>query len=210
MCDIRVKQPRSSKTPRRHYFIPSSASSLTLFILSLWSYAPHTLAPLLSVSLSLCVINLHAQARTCGTRDINNWEACYFPLFCSSLAPSPIPCCLPAAPSQAPVKIMWNTSNSKVILRWDQVHALENESEVTGYKVKMLRSPLWEKWSELNRQTVMNEWGDEVQWNTDCNWVHWLHQYCVVCLFLLLVTFYVFTNGDSNVQHVDSTFPLFS
>lgn len=30
---------------------------------------------------------------------------------------------------------MWNTSNSKVILRWDQVHALENESEVTGYKV---------------------------------------------------------------------------
>uniref|UniRef100_A0A674NAR9 Contactin 3a, tandem duplicate 1 n=1 Tax=Takifugu rubripes TaxID=31033 RepID=A0A674NAR9_TAKRU len=40
-----------------------------------------------------------------------------------------------AAPSQAPGKIMWNTSNSKVILRWDQVHALENESEVTGYKV---------------------------------------------------------------------------
>uniref|UniRef100_A0A3Q2PJU5 Contactin 3a, tandem duplicate 1 n=1 Tax=Fundulus heteroclitus TaxID=8078 RepID=A0A3Q2PJU5_FUNHE len=38
-------------------------------------------------------------------------------------------------PSQAPVKIMWNTSNSKVILKWEQVHALENESEVTGYKV---------------------------------------------------------------------------
>ncbi|XP_057673315.1 contactin-4 isoform X2 [Corythoichthys intestinalis] len=38
-------------------------------------------------------------------------------------------------PSQAPVKIMWNTSNSKVILHWDQVHALDNESEVTGYKV---------------------------------------------------------------------------
>lgn len=38
-------------------------------------------------------------------------------------------------PSQAISKIMWNTSNSKVILRWDQVHALENESEVTGYKV---------------------------------------------------------------------------
>lgn len=32
---------------------------------------------------------------------------------------------------------MWNTSNSKVILRWDQVHALENESEVTGYKVEV-------------------------------------------------------------------------
>ncbi|KAJ3586281.1 hypothetical protein NHX12_012681 [Muraenolepis orangiensis] len=38
-------------------------------------------------------------------------------------------------PSQAPVKIMWNTSNSKVLLKWDQVYALENESEVTGYKV---------------------------------------------------------------------------
>ncbi|XP_068610184.1 contactin-4-like [Brachionichthys hirsutus] len=38
-------------------------------------------------------------------------------------------------PSQAPVKIMWNASNSKVILKWDKVHALENESEVTGYKV---------------------------------------------------------------------------
>lgn len=43
---------------------------------------------------------------------------------------------LSTAPSQAPGKIMWNTSNSKVILRWDQVHALENESEVTGYKVE--------------------------------------------------------------------------
>uniref|UniRef100_A0A3P8R724 Contactin 3a, tandem duplicate 1 n=1 Tax=Astatotilapia calliptera TaxID=8154 RepID=A0A3P8R724_ASTCA len=43
-------------------------------------------------------------------------------------------------PSQAPVKIMWNTSNSKVILKWDQVHALENESEVTGYKVKFYTS----------------------------------------------------------------------
>ncbi|XP_064779004.1 contactin-4-like [Oncorhynchus masou masou] len=38
-------------------------------------------------------------------------------------------------PSQAPVKIIWNTSKSKVILKWDHVRALENESEVTGYKV---------------------------------------------------------------------------
>lgn len=30
---------------------------------------------------------------------------------------------------------MWNTSNSKIILNWEQVKALENESEVTGYKV---------------------------------------------------------------------------
>uniref|UniRef100_A0A8C6UJ02 Contactin 4 n=1 Tax=Neogobius melanostomus TaxID=47308 RepID=A0A8C6UJ02_9GOBI len=38
-------------------------------------------------------------------------------------------------PSQPPVKVMWNTSNSKIIVNWEQVKALENESEVTGYKV---------------------------------------------------------------------------
>uniref|UniRef100_A0A7N8Y920 Contactin 4 n=1 Tax=Mastacembelus armatus TaxID=205130 RepID=A0A7N8Y920_9TELE len=38
-------------------------------------------------------------------------------------------------PSQPPVKVMWNTSNSKIILNWEQVKALENESEITGYKV---------------------------------------------------------------------------
>uniref|UniRef100_A0A673CDZ9 Contactin 4 n=1 Tax=Sphaeramia orbicularis TaxID=375764 RepID=A0A673CDZ9_9TELE len=38
-------------------------------------------------------------------------------------------------PSQPPVKVVWNTSNSKIILNWEQVKALENESEVTGYKV---------------------------------------------------------------------------
>ncbi|XP_041743355.1 contactin-4-like isoform X1 [Coregonus clupeaformis] len=38
-------------------------------------------------------------------------------------------------PSQPPVKVMWNTLNSKIILNWEQVKALENESEVTGYKV---------------------------------------------------------------------------
>lgn len=30
---------------------------------------------------------------------------------------------------------MWNTSDSKIILNWERVKALENESEVTGYKV---------------------------------------------------------------------------
>lgn len=44
-----------------------------------------------------------------------------------------------AAPSQAPIKVMWNTSNSKIILNWEQVKALENESEVTGYKVRIQR-----------------------------------------------------------------------
>uniref|UniRef100_A0AAV2M6D8 Contactin 4 n=2 Tax=Knipowitschia caucasica TaxID=637954 RepID=A0AAV2M6D8_KNICA len=38
-------------------------------------------------------------------------------------------------PSQPPVKVMWNTSNSKIVVNWEQVKALENESEVTGYKV---------------------------------------------------------------------------
>lgn len=40
-----------------------------------------------------------------------------------------------SAPSQPPVKVMWNTSDSKIILNWEHVKALENESEVTGYKV---------------------------------------------------------------------------
>uniref|UniRef100_A0A671Z3G5 Contactin 4 n=1 Tax=Sparus aurata TaxID=8175 RepID=A0A671Z3G5_SPAAU len=44
-------------------------------------------------------------------------------------------------PSQPPVKVMWNTSNSKIILNWEQVKALENESEVTGYKVSTQSRP---------------------------------------------------------------------
>lgn len=40
-----------------------------------------------------------------------------------------------SAPSQPPAKVMWNTSDSKIILNWERVKALENESEVTGYKV---------------------------------------------------------------------------
>ncbi|XP_069499625.1 contactin-4-like isoform X2 [Ambystoma mexicanum] len=38
-------------------------------------------------------------------------------------------------PSQPPGNISWNASDSKIILRWDHVKALENESEVKGYKV---------------------------------------------------------------------------
>ncbi|XP_063064101.1 contactin-4 [Engraulis encrasicolus] len=38
-------------------------------------------------------------------------------------------------PSQPPTKVMWNTSNSKIILQWDHVKAMENESEVMGYRV---------------------------------------------------------------------------
>uniref|UniRef100_A0A4W5P2B2 Contactin 4 n=1 Tax=Hucho hucho TaxID=62062 RepID=A0A4W5P2B2_9TELE len=43
-------------------------------------------------------------------------------------------------PSQPPAKVMWNTLNSKIILNWEQVKALENESEVTGYKVLYKRN----------------------------------------------------------------------
>ncbi|XP_039403088.1 contactin-4 isoform X2 [Mauremys reevesii] len=38
-------------------------------------------------------------------------------------------------PSQPPGNIIWNSSDSKIILNWDQVKALDNESEVKGYKV---------------------------------------------------------------------------
>ncbi|RLV99657.1 hypothetical protein DV515_00009548 [Chloebia gouldiae] len=37
-------------------------------------------------------------------------------------------------PSQPPGNIVWNSSDSKIILNWDQVKALDNESEVRGYK----------------------------------------------------------------------------
>ncbi|TNN78622.1 Contactin-4 [Liparis tanakae] len=38
-------------------------------------------------------------------------------------------------PSQPPGNIEWNLTNSKIFLNWEHVKALENESEVTGYKV---------------------------------------------------------------------------
>ncbi|XP_073501159.1 contactin-4-like isoform X1 [Phyllobates terribilis] len=38
-------------------------------------------------------------------------------------------------PSQPPGNITWNSSNSKIILNWDQVMAQEDESEVKGYRV---------------------------------------------------------------------------
>lgn len=39
------------------------------------------------------------------------------------------------APSQPPGNVVWNVSDSRVILSWEEVRAMENESEVTGYKV---------------------------------------------------------------------------
>uniref|UniRef100_A0A8C2GUD9 Contactin 4 n=1 Tax=Cyprinus carpio TaxID=7962 RepID=A0A8C2GUD9_CYPCA len=37
-------------------------------------------------------------------------------------------------PSQPPGNIEWNLTNSKVFLNWEHVKAMDNESEVTGYK----------------------------------------------------------------------------
>lgn len=45
--------------------------------------------------------------------------------------------CFGVAPSQPPGNIVWNSSDSKIILNWDQVKALDNESEVRGYKVSI-------------------------------------------------------------------------
>lgn len=42
-----------------------------------------------------------------------------------------------AAPSQSPGNIEWNLTNSKIFLNWEHVKAMENESEVTGYKVSL-------------------------------------------------------------------------
>ncbi|XP_077181317.1 contactin-3 isoform X1 [Paroedura picta] len=38
-------------------------------------------------------------------------------------------------PSQPPGNIVWNVTDSRIVLNWEQVHAMENESEVIGYKV---------------------------------------------------------------------------
>lgn len=39
------------------------------------------------------------------------------------------------APSQPPGNVVWNATDARVFLSWEQVRAMENESEVTGYKV---------------------------------------------------------------------------
>ncbi|XP_076124754.1 contactin-4 [Alosa pseudoharengus] len=38
-------------------------------------------------------------------------------------------------PSHAPANIEWNLTNSKILLNWEHVKAMDNESDVTGYKV---------------------------------------------------------------------------
>lgn len=55
---------------------------------------------------------------------------------------SPVPielnscfCCVFEAPSQPPGNVVWNVTDSRVVLSWEEVRAMDNESEVTGYKV---------------------------------------------------------------------------
>ncbi|NWR19856.1 CNTN3 protein, partial [Emberiza fucata] len=38
-------------------------------------------------------------------------------------------------PSQPPGNVVWNVTDSRVVLSWEEVRAMDNESEVTGYKV---------------------------------------------------------------------------
>ncbi|XP_036287989.1 contactin-3 isoform X1 [Pipistrellus kuhlii] len=38
-------------------------------------------------------------------------------------------------PSQPPGNVVWNATDARVFLSWERVRAMENESEVTGYKV---------------------------------------------------------------------------
>uniref|UniRef100_A0A8C5JR79 Contactin-3 n=1 Tax=Junco hyemalis TaxID=40217 RepID=A0A8C5JR79_JUNHY len=38
-------------------------------------------------------------------------------------------------PSQPPGNVVWNVTDSRVLLSWEEVRAMDNESQVTGYKV---------------------------------------------------------------------------
>lgn len=42
-----------------------------------------------------------------------------------------------SAPNRPPSNIEWKITNSKIFLNWEHVKAMENESEVTGYKVSL-------------------------------------------------------------------------
>nr|XP_013814045.1 PREDICTED: contactin-3 [Apteryx mantelli mantelli] len=52
-------------------------------------------------------------------------------------------------PSQPPGNVVWNVTDSRVILNWEEVRAMENESEVTGYKV-------FYRTSSQNNMNVLN------------------------------------------------------
>ncbi|XP_009687358.2 contactin-3 isoform X1 [Struthio camelus] len=52
-------------------------------------------------------------------------------------------------PSQPPGNVIWNVTDSRVILNWEEVRAMENESAVTGYKV-------FYRTSSQNNMNVLN------------------------------------------------------
>ncbi|XP_036905427.1 contactin-4 isoform X1 [Sturnira hondurensis] len=59
-------------------------------------------------------------------------------------------------PSQPPGNIIWNSSDSKIVLNWDRVKAQDNESEVKGYKVLY-------RWSRRSGTSVIETNGTSVE-----------------------------------------------
>ncbi|NXK95777.1 CNTN3 protein, partial [Formicarius rufipectus] len=59
-------------------------------------------------------------------------------------------------PSQPPGNVVWNVTDSRVILSWEEVTAMENESQVTGYKV-LYRSSSQSSVSELSTEQATAE-----------------------------------------------------
>uniref|UniRef100_A0A8C5UA93 Contactin-3 n=1 Tax=Malurus cyaneus samueli TaxID=2593467 RepID=A0A8C5UA93_9PASS len=59
-------------------------------------------------------------------------------------------------PSQPPGNVVWNVTDSRVILSWEEVRAMDNESEVTGYKV-LYRTSSQSRVSELTTDSTTAE-----------------------------------------------------
>uniref|UniRef100_A0A8C4Z5H5 Contactin-4-like n=1 Tax=Gadus morhua TaxID=8049 RepID=A0A8C4Z5H5_GADMO len=85
----------------------------------------------------------------------------------AGLGPPSAPCNITTKkppPSQAPGSIEWNLTNSRIFLNWEHVKALENESEVTGYKVSVtsveLQVPSDEEQDYLIHIKVLTDGGD--------------------------------------------------
>ncbi|CAL8403311.1 unnamed protein product [Arctogadus glacialis] len=84
----------------------------------------------------------------------------------AGLGPPSAPCNITTKkppPSQAPGSIEWNLTNSRIFLNWEHVKALENESEVTGYKVVYYR----ETWQGRTRILETNRTSVELQVPSD-------------------------------------------
>ncbi|RLV99629.1 hypothetical protein DV515_00009560 [Chloebia gouldiae] len=62
----------------------------------------------------------------------------------------------PFTPSQPPGNVVWNVTDSRVVLSWEEVRAMDNESEVTGYKV-LYRTSRQSRVEELSTATTTAE-----------------------------------------------------